>query len=473
MSLFILSVILLILGYVIYGAIVEKVFGADNNRKTPAIRYADGVDFVKMPIWKIFLIQFLNIAGLGPVFGAVLGAAYGPACFLWIVLGSIFAGGVHDYLTGMLSVRYKGKTMDYFIGKILSKHAKYFFVFFLVLILVLVGAVFAINPAKMLALIFKIPVIYFVVLIFGYYFLTTVLPVDKIIGRFYPFFALLLLVVTVSLLVSLFRLDAEWFPITLTNLHPKNAPIFPLMFITIACGALSGFHATQSPIMARCLPNEKSGRLIFYGSMILEGLVALIWASLAMAFYPDQTALGNVLFDPAKGQGAVIAELSNGLIGKVGSVFAILSVVVLSITSGDTAFRSARLTLAEAIHFDQKKTGKRFLLSAAVLLAGIAFTMFDITTLWYYFGWANQTFAMFSLWAVSLYLKKKQRCYWVSLTPAIFMTAVCATYILSDKNSFALNLNTAKIIAIIVTAIVTSIFFLKKYPKRNKTQERA
>ncbi len=473
MSLFILSVVLLILGYVIYGAIVEKVFGADNSRKTPAVKYADGIDFVKMPVWKIFLIQFLNIAGLGPVFGAVLGAAYGPACFLWIVLGSIFAGGVHDYLTGMLSVRYKGKTMDYFIGKILSKHAKYFFVFFLILILVLVGAVFAINPAKMLALIFKIPVIYFVVLIFGYYFLTTLLPVDKIIGRFYPFFALLLLVVTVSLLVSLFRLGTDWFPITFENLHPKNAPIFPLMFITIACGALSGFHATQSPIMARCLPNEKSGRLIFYGSMILEGLVALIWASLAIAFYPDQNALANVLFDPAKGQGAVIAELSTGLIGKVGSVFAILSVVVLSITSGDTAFRSARLTLAEAIHFDQKKLGKRFLLSAAVLLAGIAFTMFDITTLWYYFGWANQTFAMFSLWAVSLYLKKKQRCYWISLLPAIFMTTVCATYILNDKNSFALDLNVSKIIAIIVAAIVTSIFFLKKYPKRNKTQERA
>lgn len=473
MSLFILSVILLILGYVIYGAIVEKVFGADNSRKTPAIKYADGIDFVEMPVWKIFLIQFLNIAGLGPVFGAVLGAAYGPACFLWIVLGSIFAGGVHDYLTGMLSVRYKGKTMDYFIGKILSKHAKYFFVFFLVLILVLVGAVFAINPAKMLALIFKIPVIYFVVLIFGYYFLTTLLPVDKIIGRFYPFFALLLLIVTVSLLVSLFRLDTEWFPITFENLHPKNAPIFPLMFITIACGALSGFHATQSPIMARCLPNEKSGRLIFYGSMILEGLVALIWASLAIAFYHDQTALGNVLFDPAKGQGAVIAELSNGLIGKVGSVFAILSVVVLSITSGDTAFRSARLTLAESLHFDQKKLGKRFLLSAAVLLAGIAFTMFDITTLWYYFGWANQTFAMFSLWAVSVYLKKKRRCYWVSLVPAIFMTMVCTTYILQDKNSFALDLNISKIIAVIVVAIVSAIFFLKKYPKRNKTQERA
>lgn len=470
MSLFIASVILLILGYVIYGSIVERAFGADNNRKTPAIKYADGVDFVKMPVWRIFLIQFLNIAGLGPVFGAVLGAAYGPVCFLWIVFGSIFAGGVHDYLTGMFSVRFKGKTMDYLIGKILSRHAKYFFVFFLVLILVLVGAVFAINPAKILALIFKIPVIYFVVLIFGYYFLTTLLPVDKIIGRFYPFFALLLLIVTVSLLVSLFRLNTEWFPITLENLHPQKVPIFPLMFITIACGALSGFHATQSPIMSRCLPNEKSGRLIFYGSMILEGLVALIWASLAIAFYPDQNALGSVLFDPAKGQGEVISEVSKGLIGQVGSVFAILSVVVLSITSGDTAFRSARLTLAEAVHFDQKKLGKRFLLSAVVLLAGIAFTMFDITTLWYYFGWANQTFAMFSLWTVSVYLKKKNRCYWISLLPAIFMTTVCATYILQDKNSFSLDMKVAKIIALIITAFVSVLFFLKKYPKRNKIQ---
>lgn len=470
MSLFILSVSLLILGYVIYGSIVEKIFGANTNKKTPAIQYADGVDYVKMPVWKIFLIQLLNIAGLGPVFGAVLGAAYGPVCFLWIVFGSIFAGGVHDYLTGMLSVRYKGKTMDYFIGKLLSKHTKYFFVFFLVLILVLVGAVFAINPAKMLALIFKIPVIYFVILIFGYYFLTTLLPVDKIIGRFYPFFAILLLIVTMSLLISLFRLGTDWFPITFENLHPKNAPVFPLMFITIACGALSGFHATQSPIMARCLPNEKNGRLIFYGSMILEGFIALTWAALAIAFYPNQTELGNVLFDPTKGQGAVIAELSNGLIGKVGSVLAILSVVVLSITSGDTAFRSARLTLAEAIHFNQKKIGKRLLLSTLILLAGIAFTMFDITTLWYYFGWANQTFAMFSLWAVSIYLRKKHRCYLISLLPAIFMTTVCTTYILYDKNSFALNLNTAKIIAIIVTTIITFLFFLKRYPIKNKMQ---
>lgn len=470
MSLFIFSVILLILGYVLYGSFVEKVFGADYKKMTPAIKYADGIDFVKMPVWKIFLIQFLNIAGLGPVFGAVLGAAYGPVCFLWIVFGSIFAGAVHDYLTGMLSVRYKGKTMDYFIGKILSKHAKYFFVFFLVLILVLVGAVFAINPAKMLALIFKIPVICFVVLIFGYYFLTTLLPVDKIIGRFYPLFALLLLGVTVSLLISLFSLGTDWFPVTFENLHPQKESIFPLMFITIACGALSGFHATQSPIMARCLPNEKNGRLIFYGSMILEGFIALIWASLAIAFYGDSTALGNVLFDPTKGQGAAVAEISKGLIGSVGSIFAILSVVVLSITSGDTAFRSARLTLAEAIHFDQKKIGKRFLLSATVLLAGIAFTLFDITTLWYYFGWANQTLAMFSLWTVSVYLKKKNRCYWISLLPAIFMTIVCATYILQDKNSFNINIIQAKIIAIILTLIITTFFFLKKYPKRNNTQ---
>lgn len=473
MSLFLISVVLLILGYVVYGSIVEKVFGANGEKKTPAIKYADGIDFVEMPVWKIFLIQFLNIAGLGPVFGAVLGAAYGPVCFFWIVLGSIFAGAVHDYLTGMFSVRFKGKTMDYLIGKILSKHVKYFFVFFLVLILVLVGAVFAVNPAKMLALIFNIPVIYFIVLIFGYYFLTTLLPVDKIIGRFYPFFALLLLLVTVSLLVSLFRQGTEWFPITFENLHPQNAPIFPLMFITIACGALSGFHATQSPIMARCLPNEKDGRLIFYGAMILEGLVALIWASLAITFYSDTTALGNVLFDPNKGQGEAVAEISRGLIGSVGSVFAILSVVVLSITSGDTAFRSARLTLAEAVHFDQKNLGKRFLLSAAVLLAGISFTLFDITTLWYYFGWANQTLAMFSLWTVSLYLKKKNRCYWISLLPAIFMTTVCLTYILQDKNSFALNMGIAKLIALILTAIITLFFFLKKYQKVNKIQERA
>ena len=277
MIIFIISVILLIAGYIFYGTFVEKVFGADKNKKTPAIKYNDGIDYVKLPVWKVFLIQFLNIAGLGPVFGAVLGAVYGPVALLWIVFGSIFAGGVHDYLTGMLSVRYKGKTMDFIVGKVMTKKFRIFFVFFLTLILILVGAVFALNPAKMLANIFHSETYIWCILIFGYYFLTTLLPVDKIIGRFYPFFAFLLIAVTVSLLFCLFQLDHSWFANpTFENLHPKKVPVFPLMFITIACGALSGFHATQSPIMARCLPNEKDGRIIFYGAMILEGFIALV-----------------------------------------------------------------------------------------------------------------------------------------------------------------------------------------------------
>ena len=467
MSWFFISVILLIVGYVFYGKFVEKVFGASDKRMTPALRYNDGVDYLPLPLWKIFLIQFLNIAGLGPVFGAVLGAVYGPVCLLWIVFGSIFAGAVHDYMSGMFSVRYKGRTLDFLIKKVLSKHFRYVFFAFLVLILVLVGAVFALNPAKMLADIFDSPVLLWCCIIFGYYFLTTLLPVDKIIGRFYPFFALLLIVVTISLLCCLFNIDRQWFPqMEFSNLHPSKIPIFPLMFITVACGAISGFHATQSPIMARCLSKESDGRKIFYGAMILEGLIALIWATLGIAFYQNQ----NLLFDAVStlGQGGVVAEISKNLLGDIGSKLTILSVVVLSITSGDTAFRSARLTIAETLKLDQKNIWKRLFLSVAVLASGIVFTFVDITTLWMYFAWANQTLGMITLWALSVYLKKKDRFYLVTLMPALFMTMVCSSYILHEKIGFNMSLTNAKITASIISFILFVAFF--KFTKKNNTK---
>lgn len=460
MKIFLISVFLLILGYLLYGKFVEKVFGANFHKQTPAVRFNDGVDYIPLPVWKIFLIQFLNIAGLGPVFGAVLGAVYGPVSLLWIVFGSIFAGGVHDYLTGMFSVRYKGRTMDFMIKKLLNKNASIIFGIFLTFILVLVGAVFALNPAKMLANIFHTPVIFWCVIIFGYYFLTTLLPVDKIIGRFYPFFALLLILTTVSLLGCLFNLDRDWFTIhSFHNLHPANQPIFPLMFITIACGALSGFHATQSPIMARCLPNEKNGRPIFYGSMILEGFIALVWATLGIAYYQNQTALYDAV--TKLGQGGVVADISSHLLGPIGGILTILSVVVLSITSGDTAFRSARLTVADIFHVNQKSISKRFVLSIIVLLAGISFTLFDITTLWLYFGWANQTLATISLWAVTVWLKKKNKFYFISLLPALFMTGVSMTYILNNKIGFNLDLTLSKIISLLLIFMLLIIFFIR------------
>lgn len=459
MKIFLISVLLLILGYLIYGKFVEKIFGICPAKKTPAIRYNDGVDFVPLPLWKIFLIQFLNIAGLGPVFGAVLGAVYGPVALLWIVFGAIFAGGVHDYMTGMFSVRYKGRTMDFMVKKVLSNHFSIIFACFLTLILILVGAVFALNPAKMLADIFNTPVAMWCTLIFGYYFLTTVLPVDKVIGKFYPFFAILLIVVTIMLLLCLFGMNGEWFPDTsFVNLHPAKQPIFPLMFITIACGALSGFHATQSPIMARCLPNERDGRKIFYGTMILEGFIALVWASLGIAFYQDQTLLYQAV--TKLGQGGVVAEISRNLLGHFGSVLTVLSVVVLSITSGDTAFRSARLTIADCCKINQKTLWKRFALSTVILSVGIFFTLVDITTLWLYFGWANQTLATISLWTISIWLKKKNKFYWITLIPAIFMTMVSLTYILNVKIGFNLNMHYSKIISLIITVFLLAEFFI-------------
>lgn len=459
MFLFICSVILLVLGYILYGSFAEKVFGASDTKSTPAVKYNDGVDFVPLPIWKVFLIQFLNIAGLGPVFGAILGAVYGPVCLLWIVFGSVLAGGVHDYLSGMFSVRFRGKTMDFLVKKVLSKHFSSIFMIFLTAILILVGAVFALNPAKMLANIFNTDVILWAVIIFGYYFLTTLLPVDKIIGKFYPFFALLLISVTVALLINLFKIDGSWFEtMSFANLHPQKAPIFPLMFITVACGAISGFHATQSPIMARCIQNEKQGRAVFYGAMILEGFIALVWATLGIAFFHNQTEYYQAV--TTLGQGGVVAMISKSFLGSLGAKLTILSVVVLSITSGDTAFRSARLTIAEFLHLNQKNIFKRLGLSVLVLSAGIAFTLVDITKLWMYFAWANQTLAMITLWAISVYLKHEKRFYWISLLPAIFMTMVCATYIFYEKIGFNLPLNYAKIAALFVT-FVALITFLK------------
>lgn len=466
MKIFILSVFLLIIGYALYGRFIEKVFGASESIKTPALKYNDGIDYLQLPIWKIFLIQFLNIAGLGPVFGAVLGAVYGPIALLWIVFGSIFAGGVHDYLTGMFSLRYKGRTIDFLIEKVLSKKVKMLFSIFLILILILVGAVFALNPAKMLADIFHIPYLFFAVVIFTYYFIATLLPVDKIIGRLYPLFAILLVSMTIALLVCLFGFQGDWFHnMRFINNHPSNTPIFPLMFITIACGAISGFHSTQSPIMARCISNEKDGRKIFYGAMIFEGFIALVWTTLGIAFYDNSQLLLYSIKE--LGQGGVVALISRTLLGSTGAKLTILSVVILSITSGDTAFRSARLTIADLVKYDQKKIINRIILSFAVLCAGISFTFVDITVLWMYFAWANQTLAMITLWAISIYLKKKNRFYWISLIPALFMTMVCSSYILNVKIGFNIELTCAKIISGIITIIISFLFF--KFVKSKKS----
>ena len=465
MLIFLASVFLLIAGYFTYGRLVEKIFGADSKNPTPAVTKCDHVDFMVLPTWRIFLIQFLNIAGLGPVFGAILGALYGPIALFWIVLGSVFAGGVHDYMSGMMSVREDGKSLVSIVEKYMGQKTKLVFLIFMVAFLLLLGAVFAMSPAHMLEDVSGYPFLTWLVIIFAYYFLATLLPIDKIIGRFYPFFALLLIVVSVGLIVALFISGDSFYPVlNFENQHPKKLPVFPLMFVTIACGALSGFHSTQSPLMSRCLQNEKHGRPIFYGAMITEGVVALIWATLGMAFYGGSEGLLATI--SKSGAGGVVSEISKGYLGELGGILAVLSVVVLSITSGDTAFRSARLTISDYIP-NSKKFWRRLLISFCVLSGGVALSFFDLTTIWTYFGWANQSLATIVLWTASFYLYKKSKPYFITFIPAVFMTSVCITYILFDKIGFRQDITFSTIIGI-VAALICGGWFIYKHSAKKK-----
>lgn len=468
MLIFVAFLILLFLGFRLYGCYVENVFSPDDKRVTPAFRYRDDVDYMPLPKYKIFLIQFLNIAGLGPVYGPIFGATYGPSCLLWILLGSIFAGAVHDYFAGMFAVRYKGKASIFIVEKLFGKYAKFTFLLFLVVLLLVLGAVFATGPAGMLASMMPKkyfttinPFTFWIVLIFLYYFLSTYLPIDKIIAKFYPFFGLTLIIVTIALGFSIFRNgDALYHLSFFKNLHPKSDSMFPVLFITVACGAISGFHATQSPIMARCLCKESDGRVIFYGAMITEAVVALIWASVGICFYKDTSALQGVI--DVSGPGGVISEISNTYFGKFGGILTVLSVVFLSITSGDTAFRSARLTIADSFKFNQGKKLNRLILSSLVLGTGIFLSTIDISELWKYFGWANQTLATIMLWTITVYLKRKKRNYFITLFPALFMTTVCVSYILYMKIGFSLALNTSVICGVIASFLSCLIFFKTK-----------
>lgn len=460
MVIFLTAILLLIIGYAVYGKIVEKIFAVNEKAATPAVKKCDNVDFMVLPTWRVFLIQFLNIAGLGPVFGAILGALYGPVALLWIVFGSIFAGGVHDYMAGMISVRNGGQSLVPLVEKYLGAKVKIVFLVFMVCFLLLLGSVFAMSPARMLANLSETPFVWWIVAIFGYYFLATLLPIDKIIGRFYPLFALLLIVISAAMIVVLFLSDKPFYPVlSLTNQHPQGLPIFPLMFVTIACGAISGFHATQSPLMARCLANEKHGRAIFYGAMITEGIVALIWATLGIAFYQGSSGLHNVIM--SSGPGGVVSDVAKGYLGSFGGMLAVLSVILLSITSGDTAFRSARLTIGDYWQKENKSLKKRLSISIVVLSGGIAMSFFDLTTIWVYFGWTNQLLATITLWMASFYLYQNHKNYWLTLVPAGFMTSVCVTYIMFDKIGFSLPLNISAIVGGIVAVALIIIFVMK------------
>lgn len=461
MLIFFASIALLLLGYAIYGRFVDKTFGCDPNRPTPACTMADGVDYVEMSPAKIYLVQLLNIAGLGPIFGPILGALYGPSALLWIVFGSIFAGAVHDYFSGMLSVRSGGSSVPDVVGQQLGNGFKQFMRAFSILLLLLVGVVFVLGPAKLLTTLSGLPTPAWVGIIFGYYFLATVMPVDKIIGRLYPFFGAVLLFMAVGLAGAICLSDHAMIPqVTLDNLHPKGLPIWPLMFITIACGAISGFHATQSPMMARCMSNEKCGRSIFYGAMIGEGIIALIWATLGMSFYHDPAALNAAL---AKGGPAfVVNEVATTLLGGFGGMLAIIGVVILPITSGDTAFRSARLIIAEFLTMEQKAPAKRLLISVPLFVVGFLISRTNFDVIWRYFGWANQTLAAIVLWAAAAYLIRACKNHWIATIPATFMTAVVTTYLAYDKIGFGLSLDMSTYIGI-AAALGSLVLFLGKF----------
>ncbi|MEP2169374.1 MAG: carbon starvation protein A [Polaribacter sp.] len=468
---FITSIIVLIAGYFIYGKFVEKVFVIDKNRETPAIKLKDGVDYMPLPTWRIFLIQFLNIAGLGPIFGAIAGAMFGPSAFLWIVLGTIFAGAVHDYFSGMLSVRDDGLSISEIVGVYLGPKLKHVMRIFTVVLLIFVGTVFLVGPGKIIDGMTGNAwgVWLWVVIILCYYILSTLLPIDKLISKIYPLFGFAMLFMAIGLGVVLFFGDyqiPELVPSNLVNMktNPDESPMFPILFVTIACGAISGFHATQSPLMARCIKNETLGRKVFYGAMITEGIVALIWAAAAMVFFENVEGLNIAMAEHGNNAAWAANEISLNMLGSIGGVLALLGIVAAPITSGDTAFRSARLILADIFKFNQKPIKNRLYLSMPLFVIAFTLTQVDFAIIWRYFAWSNQTLAMVVLWTITAYLIKENKSYWLTLIPALFMTMVCSTYILIAPEGFQL----AHTIAYGGGAVITVAIFIlfMRYTKK-------
>ncbi|BCB02465.1 carbon starvation CstA family protein [Bacillus sp. KH172YL63] len=454
---FLVAIIVLIIGYFTYGKLIEKIFGINENRSTPAYAKADGVDYVPMDTKRNSMIQLLNIAGVGPIFGPIMGALYGPVAFLWIVLGAIFAGAVHDYLTGMISIRNGGAHLPELAGRFLGKTMKHVVNAFSILLLVLVGTVFVTAPAALIANLTPAWISLGVIIaaIFVYYIVATLLPIDKIIGKVYPLFGALLLISAVGIGAGLVITGADIPEMSLTNMHPDSVAIFPLLFLTISCGALSGFHATQSPIISRTTQNEKNGRKIFYGMMILEAIIAMIWAAAAMSLF-EPGELSAVLKEG--GPAAVVSEVSVLMLGSIGGTLAILGVIVLPITSGDTSFRSARMIIADYIKVGQVKMSNRLWIAVPLFIVSVVLTRMDFNLLWRYFSWANQSTAMIALWVGAMYLGLQKKPHWVATIPAIFMTMVTFTYILSAPIGFGLSMGTAYMGASAVTIIVISAF---------------
>ena len=499
---FIISLVALVLGYMLYGKFVAKVFGPD-DRPTPAVTKADGVDFMVLPSWKIFMIQFLNIAGTGPIFGAIMGAWYGPVSYLWIIFGCIFAGAMHDYMSGMLSIRNGGAGLPELVGKYLGGTTKKVMLVFSVLLLMMVGAVFVYSPAVILKDIWGSQMMWILV-IFLYYIIATLLPIDKIIGKVYPLFAFSLLFMAGALMIGLFlkwpTLPELWSNLSDSNLNENPAwlgaegymavnPLFPCLFITIACGAISGFHATQSPLMARCMKNEKMGRPIFYGAMITEGAVALIWATVSMYFFyyggwrecvaPEVAQEFIAQADGGKSllqnftAPQVVKLVCSSWLGVAGGILALLGVVAAPITSGDTALRSARLIIAEFIGLEQRSMRKRLYVCIPLFAATVGILVWQMENpdgfniIWQYFGWANQTLSVFTLWTITVYLVQQKKPFIITLVPALFMTVVCSTFLLISPQALGLD-GTLGYSGSVIILVVALVWFFSWFKKRNK-----
>lgn len=462
------AIVLLIVAYFTYGKVIERIFDPTDARKTPAYANADGVDYIPMGKQKNALIQLLNIAGTGPIFGPIMGALFGPVAFIWIVVGAIFAGGVHDYLTGMISIRNRGAHIPELAGKFLGKVSMHIVNVFALLLLLLVGTVFVTTPASLIAIVLNGKVALWIIIsaIFIYYFLSTILPIDKIIGRFYPYFGALLLFGTIGVGIMLFVKGYKVPELTLSNWHPAEVPIFPMIFFTITCGALSGFHATQSPIIARTVQKESQGRYVFYGMMITEAVIAMIWAAAAMSMLDGQTLSEFIATGTPS---AVVNEVSLTLLGAVGGTIAVLGVVVLPITSGDTAFRAARTIIADYLRIDQQKLARRLMIALPLFGVSMLLTQIDFNILWRYFSWANQATAAIALWIATMYLLVKGKNYFVSLIPAIFISYMVFVYILNQKIGFGLNLDTSFIVGLVLTILLTVLFFIRA--KNNKQEQ--
>lgn len=478
---FLIALAVLICGYIVYGSFVERVFGANAERSTPAYTHADGVDFVPLPTWRVFLIQFLNIAGLGPIFGAIMGIMYGPAAYLWIVLGTLFGGAVHDYLSGMLSIRSGGASLPELVGEQLGRPIKQTMRGFALVLMILVGAVFVVNPANLINMLTADGLsrlmststeavrdnmlIVWILIILTYYVLATLLPVDKLIGRIYPFMGFALLFMAVGIMVGLFfhagDLPEMFAGAGLSNRQPNPSthPIFPMMFVSIACGAISGFHATQSPLMARCIKNERLGRRVFYGAMVAEGAVALIWAAAAIAYMGGSYENLTAYFATRGNSSATfVNELSRNWLGTFGGILAIVGVVAAPITSGDTALRSARLIAADFLHIEQNSIRRRLMVSIPIFALSAVIMMLDYNVLWRYFGWCNQTLSVFTLWAITVYLARHSKLYAIALLPALFMTMVCCTYICVAPEGFGLPTGVGYAVGATISAICLGLF---------------